>query len=55
MRGQSYGRAFMTLSNSGILGNFGQSNYGAARMALAGLTRVLAAEGAKHNIKVNAP
>jgi NAD(P)-dependent dehydrogenase (short-subunit alcohol dehydrogenase family) len=54
MREQSYGRVINTSSNSGILGNFGQSNYGAAKMGLVGFTRVLAAEGAKYNIKVNA-
>ena len=54
MREQGYGRVVNTSSNSGILGNFGQSNYGAAKMGLVGLTRVLAAEGDKHNIKVNA-
>jgi NAD(P)-dependent dehydrogenase (short-subunit alcohol dehydrogenase family) len=54
MREQGYGRVVNTSSNSGILGNFGQSNYGAAKMGLVGLTRVLAAEGAKHNITVNA-
>jgi len=54
MREQSYGRVVNTSSNSGILGNFGQSNYGAAKMGLVGFTRVLAAEGAKYNIKVNA-
>src|SRR5437588_2955080 len=54
MREQGYGRILNTSSNSGILGNFGQSNYGAAKMGLVGLTRVLAAEGAKYNIKVNA-
>jgi NAD(P)-dependent dehydrogenase (short-subunit alcohol dehydrogenase family) len=54
MREQGYGRVISTSSNSGILGNFGQSNYGAAKMGLVGLTRVLAAEGAKYNIKVNA-
>ena len=54
MREQSYGRVVNTSSNSGILGNFGQSNYGAAKMGLVGLTRVLAIEGAKYNIKVNA-
>jgi NAD(P)-dependent dehydrogenase (short-subunit alcohol dehydrogenase family) len=54
MREQGYGRIVNTASNSGILGNFGQANYGAAKMGLVGLTRVLAAEGAKYNIKVNA-
>ncbi len=54
MREQGYGRVVNTSSNSGILGNFGQSNYGAAKMGLIGLTRVLAAEGAKYNIKANA-
>ncbi|HEX7095912.1 MAG TPA: SDR family oxidoreductase [Acidimicrobiales bacterium] len=54
LREQAYGRVVCTSSNSGILGNFGQSNYGAAKMGLVGLTRVLAIEGAKHNIKANA-
>ncbi len=54
MREQRYGRIVNTSSNSGILGNFGQSNYGAAKMGLVGLTRVLAVEGSKYNIKVNA-
>ncbi len=54
MREQGYGRVVNTSSNSGIFGNFGQSNYGAAKMGLVGLTRVLAAEGARYNIKVNA-
>ena len=54
MREQGYGRVVNTSSGSGVLGNFGQSNYGAAKMGLVGLTRVLANEGAKHNIKVNA-
>lgn len=54
MREQGYGRVINTSSNSGIIGNFGQSNYGAAKMGLVGFTRVLAAEGAKYNIKVNA-
>jgi NAD(P)-dependent dehydrogenase (short-subunit alcohol dehydrogenase family) len=54
MREQGYGRVINTSSNSGILGNFGQANYGAAKMGLVGFSRVLAAEGAKYNIKVNA-
>ena len=54
MREQGYGRIVNTSSNSGILGNFGQANYGAAKMGLVGFTRVLGIEGAKHNIKVNA-
>jgi len=54
MREKGYGRVVNTSSNSGILGNFGQSNYGAAKMGLVGLTRVLAAEGRKFNIKANA-
>ncbi len=54
MREQSYGRVLNTASNAGILGNFGQANYGAAKMGLVGLTRVLAQEGAKYNIKANA-
>src|SRR3984957_18155743 len=53
-RDQGYGRIVNTSSNSGILGNFGQSNYGTAKMGLVGFTRVLANEGAKYNIKVNA-
>ncbi|MDQ6617242.1 MAG: SDR family NAD(P)-dependent oxidoreductase [Actinomycetota bacterium] len=54
MREQKYGRVLNTASNAGILGNFGQANYGAAKMGVVGLTRVLAQEGAKYNIKVNA-
>ncbi len=54
MRGKGYGRIVSTSSNSGILGNFGQANYGAAKMGLVGLTRVLAIEGRKNNIKANA-
>jgi NAD(P)-dependent dehydrogenase (short-subunit alcohol dehydrogenase family) len=54
MRTQSYGRIVNTSSGAGLFGNFGQTNYGAAKMGLVGLTRVLAVEGAKYNIKVNA-
>jgi NAD(P)-dependent dehydrogenase (short-subunit alcohol dehydrogenase family) len=54
MRDQNYGRIVNTSSGAGIFGNFGQTNYGAAKMGLVGLTRVLAVEGAKNNIKVNA-
>jgi NAD(P)-dependent dehydrogenase (short-subunit alcohol dehydrogenase family) len=54
MREQGYGRVVMTSSASGVLGNFGQSNYGAAKMGMVGLVNVLKLEGAKYNIKVNA-
>ncbi len=53
-REQGYGRVVNTSSNSGLLGNFGQTNYAAAKMGLVGLTRVMAAEGAKYNIRANA-
>lgn len=53
MREQQYGRIVMTTSSSGLYGNFGQANYGAAKMALVGLMQTLAIEGAKHNIRVN--
>jgi NAD(P)-dependent dehydrogenase (short-subunit alcohol dehydrogenase family) len=53
MRTQNYGRIVMTSSPSGLFGNFGQSNYGAAKMALVGLMQTLAIEGAKNNIRVN--
>jgi len=52
-REQNYGRVLMTASSSGLYGNFGQANYGAAKMGLAGLTKTLAIEGAKNNIRVN--
>lgn len=53
MREQQYGRIVMTTSSSGLYGNFGQSNYGAAKMALVGLMQTLALEGARNNIRVN--
>jgi NAD(P)-dependent dehydrogenase (short-subunit alcohol dehydrogenase family) len=53
MREKGYGRIISTSSAAGIFGNFGQTNYGAAKMGLVGLTRVLAVEGAKYNIKAN--
>jgi NAD(P)-dependent dehydrogenase (short-subunit alcohol dehydrogenase family) len=54
MRAQKYGRIVNTTSGSGLFGNFGQANYGAAKAGLLGLTRVLSIEGADHGIKVNA-
>ena len=54
MREQGYGRILNTTSAAGILGNAGMSNYGSAKTGLIGFTRVLAAEGADRNIKVNA-
>jgi NAD(P)-dependent dehydrogenase (short-subunit alcohol dehydrogenase family) len=53
MRANNYGRIVMTTSSSGLYGNFGQANYGAAKMALVGLMQTLALEGAKNNIRVN--
>ncbi|WP_239987316.1 SDR family NAD(P)-dependent oxidoreductase [Sphingosinithalassobacter portus] len=53
MREQQYGRIVMTTSSSGLYGNFGQANYGAAKMALVGLMQTLAIEGEKYNIRVN--
>ena len=53
MRAQQYGRIVMTTSSSGLWGNFGQANYGAAKMALVGLMQTLAIEGEKYDIRVN--
>ena len=54
MRRQEYGRIVMTTSSSGMYGNFGQSNYGAAKMAVLGLMNTLGLEGEKANIRINA-
>lgn len=54
MREQNYGRILMTTSSSGLGGNFGQSNYGAAKLGIVGLAKTLYLEGAKNNIRVNA-
>ena len=54
MREQNYGRILMTTSSSGLGGNFGQSNYGAAKLGMLGLAKTLSLEGARHDIRVNA-
>jgi len=54
MRDQQYGRIVVTTSSTGLYGNFGQTNYGAAKMSLIGFMSSLKLEGAKDNIKVNA-
>jgi NAD(P)-dependent dehydrogenase (short-subunit alcohol dehydrogenase family) len=54
MRDQQYGRIVVTTSSTGLYGNFGQTNYGAAKLALVGFMNTLKLEGAKDNIKVNA-
>jgi NAD(P)-dependent dehydrogenase (short-subunit alcohol dehydrogenase family) len=54
MREQNYGRIVLTTSGSALYGNFGQANYGAAKAAMVGLMNVLAAEGQKNDIRVNA-
>ena len=53
MVAQKYGRIVMTTSSTGLYGNFGQTNYGAAKLALVGLMQTLSIEGAKHDIRVN--
>jgi NAD(P)-dependent dehydrogenase (short-subunit alcohol dehydrogenase family) len=53
MRAQKYGRVVMTTSSTGLYGNFGQANYGAAKMALVGLMQTLAIEGEKYDVRVN--
>lgn len=54
MVAQGYGRVVLTTSSSGLFGNFGQSNYGAAKLALVGLMQTLGLEGVRHGIHVNA-
>lgn len=54
MREQNYGRIVVTTSSSGLYGNFGQTNYGSAKMGVIGMMNTLSQEGAKYNIRVNA-
>jgi len=54
MREQNYGRVVVTTSSSGLYGNFGQTNYGAAKMGVIGMMNTLAQEGAKNDVKINA-
>jgi hypothetical protein len=54
MKAQNYGRIIVTTSSSGLYGNFGQSNYGAAKMALIGFMNTIKLEGQKNNIHINA-
>ena len=53
MKAQGYGRVIFTTSSSGLFGNFGQANYGAAKMAVVGLMQTLSLEGEKYNVRVN--
>jgi len=53
MKAQGYGRIIFTTSSSGLFGNFGQANYGAAKMGVVGLMQTLALEGEKYNVRVN--